>query len=83
MRDAQKTVFSFLGNLQFSWHHSCNSHYFSKLQSVLIQIRTDVELDLIWVQTVCRGYQQMTKAVAMNELTTAKIHLPHSDQGDM
>ena len=25
----------------------------------------------------------MTKVVTINELTTAKIHLPHSDQGDM
>ena len=30
-------------------------------QMVWIQIKTDVLLVLIWVQTVCKGYQKMTK----------------------
>ena len=29
-----------------------------------VQIRTDVLLVLIWVQTVCKGYQQATKVAA-------------------
>ena len=34
---------------------------------VWIQIRPNILLGRIWVQTVCKGYQQMTLAV--NELT--------------
>ena len=33
----------------------------SECQTVWIQIRTDILSGLIWVQTVCKGYQQMTK----------------------
>ena len=32
----------------------------SQCQTVSIQIKTDVLSVLIWVQTVCKGYQQMT-----------------------
>ena len=35
----------------FQEHHQC--------QTVWIQIRPDVLLGLIWVQTVCKCYQQM------------------------
>ena len=38
-------------------------NFFKKMcttQTVRIQIRTDVLLILIWVQTVCKGYQQTT-----------------------
>ena len=31
-------------------------------QTVCVQIRTDVLLVLIWGQTVCKGYQRMTKS---------------------
>ena len=34
---------------------------------VWIQIRTEVLLVLIWVQTVCKGYQQTTKVAANKE----------------
>ena len=33
----------------------------SESQIVWIQIRTDILSVLIWVQNVCKGYQQMTK----------------------
>ena len=33
----------------------------SECQTVWIQIRTDVLSVLIWVQTVCKGYQQATR----------------------
>ena len=33
----------------------------SEFQTVRIQIKTDVLSVLIWVQTVCKGYQQTTK----------------------
>ena len=35
----------------------------SECQTVWLQIRTDVLSVLIWVQTVCKGYQQMTKSM--------------------
>ena len=34
----------------------------SESQTVLIQIRPDKTSGLIWVQTVCKGYQQTTLA---------------------
>ena len=36
----------------------------SERQTVWIQIRTDILSVLIWVQTVCKGYQQMTIVAA-------------------
>ena len=39
----------------------------SECQMVLIQIRMDILSVLIWVQTVCKGYQQMTKIAASKE----------------
>ena len=33
----------------------------SGCQTVWIQIRPDILSGLIWVQTVCKGYQQITK----------------------
>ena len=38
----------------------------SECQTVWIQIRTDIMLVLIWIQTVCKGYSQTTK-VAINK----------------
>ena len=38
----------------------------SECQRVWIQIRTDVLSVLIWIQTVCKGYQQVTKFAASN-----------------
>ena len=40
----------------------------SECQTVWIQIRPDILSGLIWVQTVCKGYQQMT--LVGNELST-------------
>ena len=42
----------------------------SEYQMVWIQIRTDMQSVLIWVQTVCKGYQQTTKQVASTCGTT-------------
>ena len=36
-------------------------------QTVWIQIRTDILSVLIWVQTVCKGYQQTTKVASSKE----------------
>ena len=41
----------------------------SDSQTVLIQIRTDIVSVLIWVQTVCKGYQQTTKLNLLVECT--------------
>ena len=35
----------------------------SQFQIVRIQIRSDVSSDLIWVQTVCKGYEQTSLIV--------------------
>ena len=39
----------------------------SECQMIWIQIKTDILLLLIWVQTVCKGYQQTTKVAASEE----------------
>ena len=44
----------------------------SECQIVLIQIRPDVLSGLIWVQTVCKGYQQMT-LLGKKELSQSEI----------
>ena len=38
-------------------------------QMVWIQIKNDILSARIWVQTVCKGYQQTTKVAASKELT--------------
>ena len=37
----------------------------SECQTVWIQVRPDILSGLIWVQTVCKGYQQMTKVATI------------------
>ena len=47
--------------------NSLNAGFFSislGCQTVWIQIRPDILSGLVWVQTVCKGYQQMTKVAA-------------------
>ena len=39
----------------------------SECGTVWIQIRSDSLLVLIWVQTICKGYQQTTKVAASKE----------------
>ena len=39
----------------------------SQCQTVWIQIKTVILLILIWIQTVCKGYQQTTKVAAGKE----------------
>ena len=39
----------------------------SEGQTVWTQIRTNFMLVLIWVQTVCKGFKQMTKVTASKE----------------
>ena len=46
----------------------------SECQTVWIQIRPDVLSGLIWIQTVCKGYKQMTK-VATSGLNSAEDKL--------
>ena len=45
-----------------------NSFRNTLCQMVWIQIRTNVLLGLIWVQTVCKGYLQLAKISASKEL---------------
>ena len=45
----------------------------SECQTVWIQIKTDILLILIWVQTVCKGYCQTTKlSTGMQRVITGK-----------
>ena len=39
----------------------------TEYQAVWIQIRSDVLSGLIWVQTVCKGYQLMTKVATSSD----------------
>ena len=39
----------------------------SEYQTVWIQIRPNVLSGLTWIQTVCKGYQQMTKVATSEE----------------
>ena len=48
----------------------------SECQTVWIQIRTDLLSDLIWVQTVCKGYQQTIKVAARKERVMKNVN-PH------
>ena len=43
-------------------------------QTVWIQIRQDILSGLIWVQTVCRGYQQMIKGATSRERDNTNLH---------
>ena len=45
----------------------------SKCQTVWIQIKTNILLILIWVQTVCKAYQQRTKVTASKDRVNDKI----------
>ena len=45
----------------------------SEFQTVWIQIRPDILLGLIWVQTICKGYQQMTKVATSGERVKVPI----------
>ena len=57
--------------------NSLNSGFFSLpsgCQTVWIQIRPDILSGLIWVQTVCKRYQQMIKVAASGkELNTEQL----------
>ena len=46
----------------------------SECQMVWTQIRTDILSVLIWVQTVCSGYQQMTKVAASRDRVNLTIN---------
>ena len=61
-----------LGTFEHFFFHSCFfsskftqnilSGIISECQTVWVQIKPDIWSGLIWVQTVCRGYQQMPLA---------------------
>ena len=76
---------------QFLWGHSSRdcviscfkinifqknlSKTLSECQTVWIQIRTDILLVLIWVQTVCNSCQQMTLVVPRSQILASWIYL--------
>ena len=49
------------------------SETLSGCQTVWTKIRTDIMLVLIWVQTVCKDYQQTTKVAVSNEVLIVSI----------
>ena len=54
-------------NINFSFFFY-QEHHTSECQTVWIQIRTDSLSGLIWVQTVCIGFQQTTVVPASKEI---------------
>ena len=68
-------VHVFVGRVKIVSHSSSRTsailNYFcsllSECQTVWIQIRIDILSVLIWVQTVCKGYQQMRKVATSKE----------------
>ena len=52
----------------------------SECQTIWIQIRHNVLSGLIWVQTVCKGYQQMTKVATSGERVRGQQGILHSSR---
>ena len=46
----------------------------SECKTVSINIWSDILLVLIWVQTVCKGYQQTTKNATSNERVNNQLN---------
>ena len=66
----------FLSSVDFFQNHFFRkiiSEIPSECQTDLIQIRCDVLSGLIWIQSVCKGYEQTT--LVDNELTFVIIHV--------
>ena len=59
--DLSKSTFS-----KISENYQCQTVW-TRVSNSLIQIRTDILSVLIWVKTVCKCYQQMTKVTASKE----------------
>ena len=73
-------LLTFFSKLTFS---KILSGTLSGCQTVWIQIRTDALSVLIWVKTVCKGYQQTTKFVAskekVNSMSKAPVNMINKD----
>ena len=46
-----------------------------EVQTVWIQIRAHIQSVLIWLQTVCKGYQQMIKVTASKEIVRDRKYI--------
>ena len=67
-------LMTFLQKLTFS-KDSFRKTFIVLSQTVWIQIKTNILQVIIWVQTVCKSYQQMTKvAAARKELTLTSLY---------
>ena len=54
-----------------------------QFQTVWIQIKSDILLGLIWVQTVCKDYQQMKKLpLAGKEIKPSNFHHCFAERGN-
>ena len=58
-----------------SFQNVLEGYHLNKCQTVRIQIRPDFLSDLIWVQTVCKGYQQSTKIVPIRTHLLQTAHM--------
>ena len=65
----------FFFKLTFSKKNFRNTIRVTECQTFWIQIRPDFLMGLIWVQTVCKDYKQMTKVDSSGEI----VNIYHSD----
>ena len=71
---------------KFSWANFFQKNYFRNciiVSNGLDQVRTDILSVFIWIQTVCKVYQQTTKVAASKErvidcIDMYKPHLPYA-----
>ena len=57
-------LLTFFFKINFFKKYFRNTITLSECQTVWIQIKTNILSVMIWVQTVCKGYQQRTKVAA-------------------
>ena len=65
-------------NFQSQLFQKLLSGTLSECQTVWIQIKPHIMLGLIWVQTDCKGYQQLTKFAAGRQIVKNPEFLTHS-----
>ena len=68
-------IFQYCFNINSLTLYYCGTCFLipSGCQSGWLQIRPNNLLGLIWVQTVCKGYQQMTKVAASGQRVKCRI----------
>ena len=70
--------FFFVVSLSFfkiNFFHKILSRTIPECKTVWIQISPDVVSGLIWVQTICKNHQQMTKFTAGRQSSSKTFHI--------